>query len=65
MSEYYKEKKQRGYIEEEIERKRYALEGVLVPITFDWNQHLLSKTGFSCVECFWKWMNFTGWVAVK
>jgi tRNA (cmo5U34)-methyltransferase len=42
-----------------------ALEGVLVPVTAAWNEQLLKGAGFSQVECFWRWMNFAGWVAVK
>jgi len=22
-------------------------------------------SGFSEVECFWRWINFSGWVAIK
>ncbi len=62
---YYALKKANGYSEEQIERKRLSLEGVLVPVTADWNADLLRRSGFSQVDCFWRWMNFAGWVAVR
>jgi len=54
-----------GYSVDEIARKRLALEGVLVPLTAAWNEQSLHGAGFAHVECFWRWMNFAGWVAVK
>jgi tRNA (cmo5U34)-methyltransferase len=42
-----------------------SLEGVLVPVTAAWNEYLLRSAGFSHVDCFWRWMNFAAWVAVK
>ncbi len=54
-----------GYSVDEIERKRLSLEGVLVPVTARWNEELLRAAGFGQVECFWRWMNFAGWVAVR
>lgn len=54
-----------GYSAEEIERKRLSLEGVLVPVTASWNEDLLRGAGFGQVDCFWRWMNFAGWLAVK
>jgi tRNA (cmo5U34)-methyltransferase len=62
---YHDGKHQHGYSHEEIERKRMALEGVLVPITAQWNEQLLRGAGFSDVDCFWRWMNFAGWIARK
>ena len=58
-------KKQNGYTEEQIERKRLSLEGVLVPVTSDWNIDLLKQAGFRQVDIFWKWMNFVGYIAFK
>lgn len=54
-----------GYSRDEIDRKRAALEGVLVPVTASWNEQLLRGAGFGSVDCFWRWMNFAGWVATK
>ena len=62
---YYAHKRHMGYTEEQIERKRLSLEGVLVPITAKWNEELLDKANFTTSDCFWRWMNFAGWVAVK
>ena len=62
---YYSLKREQGYSTEEIERKRLSLEGVLVPVTARWNEELLRGAGFREVDCFWRWMNFAGWVAVK
>lgn len=62
---YYGLKGDNGYTPEQIERKRLSLEGVLVPVTAKWNEELLHQAGFSQVDCFWRWMNFAGWIAVK
>lgn len=65
VQSYYRLKESNGYTHYEIERKRLSLEGVLVPVTDEWNQEMLRSAGFSQVECFWRWMNFAAWVAVK
>lgn len=62
---YLKLKAQNGYTQDQIERKRMSLEGVLVPVTAAWNEQLLKGAGFAHIDCFWRWMNFAGWVAVK
>ena len=62
---YYKQKRDHGYSEEDIESKRLSLEGVLVPVTADWNRDLLTSAGFRHVECFWRSLNFAGWLAIK
>jgi tRNA (cmo5U34)-methyltransferase len=62
---YYQFKREAGYSQEAIDRKRCALEGVLVPMTARWNEDLLRTAGFDQVDCFWRWMNFAAWVAVK
>jgi tRNA (cmo5U34)-methyltransferase len=62
---YYGRKRANGYTQEDIDRKRLALEGVLVPMTAKGNEDLLASVGFTKVDCFWRWMNFAGWVAVK
>lgn len=65
VSLYYGLKGQNGYSPEQIERKRLSLEGVLVPVTAKWNEDLLAQAGFRQVDCFWRWMNFAGWIAIK
>jgi len=62
---YRQSKRQNGYSDEAIRRKATALEGVLVPQTARANEDMLVDAGFSSVECFWRWMNFAGWIAVK
>lgn len=65
VDRYYTMKAENGYTQEQIERKRLSLEGVLVPVTAHWNEELLRTAGFSQVDCFWRWMNFAAWVAVR
>ena len=62
---YYDMKRQTGYTDDQIERKRLSLQGVLVPVTAKWNEELLWMAGFRHVDCFWRWMNFAAWVAVR
>jgi tRNA (cmo5U34)-methyltransferase len=62
---YYETKGENGYTEEQINNKRKSLEGVLVPVTSDWNEQLLSNAGFKHVECFWRSLNFAGWIGTK
>lgn len=62
---YHGLKRENGYTQEAIERKRLSLEGVLVPLTADFNEVMLRRAGFSLVECVWAWCNFRAWIAVK
>jgi tRNA (cmo5U34)-methyltransferase len=62
---YYDMKRRHGYSELEISQKREALENVLVPYKLLENRELLLSAGFSAVDVFFKWYNFTGMVAVK
>lgn len=64
-TKYLSLKAHNGYSQEEIDRKRYSLEGVLVPLTAQWNEQMLRAAGFKYTDCFWRWMNFAGWVAIK
>lgn len=54
-----------GYSEEELRQRRRALEGISVPITGDWNAVLLRSAGFREIDTFWRWLNFSGWIAIK
>jgi tRNA (cmo5U34)-methyltransferase len=65
VDNYYAMKQDHGYSQEEIQRKRLSLEGVLVPVTAKWNEELLYGAGFRQVDCFWRWMNFAAWVGVR
>ena len=65
IDEYYKIKADNAYTQEQISAKRKSLEGVLVPITAKWNEELLKSAGFKNIDCFWRYLNFAGWVAVK
>lgn len=65
MVERYYDFKRISYDENIIQRKKMALSGVLVPLTYRMNEDLLRDAGFNTIDCFWRWMNFCGWVAVK
>ncbi len=58
-------KRNNGYSETEIARKREALENVLVPFSIEENKDLLIKAGFQSVEAFFQWFNFSSLVAIK
>lgn len=51
--------------DEEIQRKREALENVLVPYRTDENVELFRRNGFSSVETCFHWFNFAGYLCVK
>lgn len=65
VENYYASKAANGYSQEQIQAKRHALEGILVPLTARWNEDLLRDAGFTAIDCFWRWMNFAGWIGVK
>ncbi len=60
---YFDYKRNQGYSELEIARKRDALENVLVPLTLDENRNLLQAAGFQRTELMLKWFNFATWAA--
>lgn len=62
---YYDFKRRNGYSEEEILKKREALENVLVPYRVDENAELFRRNGFAIVETFFQWYNFAGFLCVK
>lgn len=62
---YYDLKASNGYSKEQIASKRKALEGVLVPTSAQYNEQMLADEGFRLVECFYRTLNFAGWIAVK
>ena len=63
--EYYRFKADNGYTAEAIYRKKLSLEGVLVPLTQQWNEDTLRAAGFRHVQVFWRAANFCGILAVK
>ena len=65
VEEYYAMKHEHQYTNEQIESKRKSLEGVLVPITSDWNIDMLHDAGFRQVDVFWRYLNFVGYIALK
>jgi tRNA (cmo5U34)-methyltransferase len=65
VGHYLDNKMSNGYTAEEVDRKRLSLEGVLVPVTARWNEEMLHHAGFSAIDCFWRWLNFAGWLALK
>ncbi|HWK99040.1 MAG TPA: carboxy-S-adenosyl-L-methionine synthase CmoA, partial [Parapedobacter sp.] len=62
---YYDYKRRNQYSELEISQKREALENVLVPYKLSENIKMLMEAGFSHTEVFFKWYNFSGFIAVK
>jgi tRNA (cmo5U34)-methyltransferase len=62
---YHHYKKERGYSDLEIARKREALENVLIPFTGKENENLLQKAGFKRIERIFQWFNFISLIAVK
>ena len=62
---YYDFKRKQGYSEEEISRKREALENILVPYRIEENLDLFRRNGFDIVETFFQWYNFAGFLCVK
>ena len=65
VGEYYRHKAEMGYSADDIERKRLSLQGVLVPSQPSTHIDNLKTLGFRHVDCFWRWMNFAGFIAIK
>ena len=62
---YYNHKRRNNYSEMEISQKREALENVLIPYKLSENITLLKEVGCRTVEVFFKWYNFSGFIAKK
>jgi len=62
---YYDMKRRNHYSEMEISQKREALENVLIPYKLSENITMLREAGFSNYEIFFKWYNFSGFIAKK
>lgn len=63
IEDYYDFKRANGYSDDEIDRKRLALEGILVSQRATTNVEMLRGEGFHEVEQFWQHLNFCGWIA--
>lgn len=62
---YHNFKKERGYSELEIAKKREALENILIPFSIDENKNLLKNVGFQTAETYFQWFNFTSLISTK
>lgn len=62
---YERFKEEQGYSRTEIERKKEALENVLIPFSEDEHRFHLKQAGFEQVESLMKWNNFLTLVAMK
>lgn len=62
---YWDFKRRNGLSPEQVLEKAASLRGVLNPLTFEENLALVQQCGFTRVEPFFKWYNWTGFIAVK
>lgn len=62
---YWDFKRRQGLTPEQILEKANSIRGVLNPLTIEENRDILSQTGFSRVEVFFKWYNWAGFLAMK
>ncbi|WP_305906846.1 carboxy-S-adenosyl-L-methionine synthase CmoA [Methylomarinum sp. Ch1-1] len=58
-------KSQSGYTDTENQRKREALENVLIPYRLEENYLLLERAGFKRIDTYFRWLNFACLIAVK
>jgi tRNA (cmo5U34)-methyltransferase len=65
IEHYLEYKRSRGYSDAEIQRKREALENVLVPYRLEENRQMLERAGFGTIDPFFRWLNFACLLAVK
>lgn len=62
---YWDFKRRNGLTPEQVLEKAGSLRGVLNPLTQKENLLMLQQSGFDRVEPFFKWYNWTGFIAVK
>ncbi len=62
---YFDFKREQGYSEIEITKKRETLENILIPFSIDENMKMLNEAGFKQCETFFQWFNFTSFIARK
>lgn len=65
IEKYHAYKRENGYSDLEISKKREALEEVLIPYSVDEEFELLNSAGFESSFIFFKWFNFTSFMAIK
>jgi tRNA (cmo5U34)-methyltransferase len=58
-------KRENGYSDLEISRKREALEKVLIPESLESHLQRLQRAGFTAMDVWLKWFNFAALIAVK
>jgi tRNA (cmo5U34)-methyltransferase len=58
-------KREQGYSDHQIQKKKEALAGVLVPVTAEQNASWLVSEGFKSVQQYFQALQFAGWMAVK
>jgi tRNA (cmo5U34)-methyltransferase len=62
---YYRFKGENGYSNLEISQKRDALENVLIPETVESHTARFNAAGFTRVDIWQKWFNFTSFICMK
>lgn len=62
---YYEYKINQGYSDIEIQKKREALENVLIPYRQSENFQMLRRSGFKKIDTFFQWFNWMGFIAIK
>jgi tRNA (cmo5U34)-methyltransferase len=62
---HYAFKRENGYSELEISRKREALEKVLIPESLESHMRRLDRAGFAAMDVWLKWFNFAALMAIK
>ncbi|GHV03853.1 carboxy-S-adenosyl-L-methionine synthase [Campylobacterota bacterium] len=65
IDRYMDFKRENGYSDFEIAKKREALDNVLIPYTQHENQEMVLQAGFSFVESVLRWNNFATFIAIK
>jgi tRNA (cmo5U34)-methyltransferase len=65
IDKYYDFKRANGYSELEISQKREALENVLIPYSVREEEDLFIGAGFSSVDRFFCWYNFSSFICLK
>jgi tRNA (cmo5U34)-methyltransferase len=62
---HYAFKRENGYSDLEISRKREALEKVLIPESLETHLQRVDRAGFAAMDVWLKWFNFAALIAIK